>query len=126
MYDCPVCGYNKLRRPADNFQICPSCGTEFGYMDATLSHAQLRQRWLDSGALWHSRRVPPPYQWNGYGQLIRAGLLSYNTSPNPKDYAVIPITEPTRHVVRSGALKSPIENNWCLFGSSRQDVGVAH
>jgi predicted RNA-binding Zn-ribbon protein involved in translation (DUF1610 family) len=40
MYTCPVCGFQGLSEPAYDehyctfFEICPSCGTEFGYDDA--------------------------------------------------------------------------------------------
>jgi hypothetical protein len=69
LYMCPVCGYHGLPDPPSNYEICPSCGTEFGYQDATRSHLELRQRWLDSGAYWHSRVVQKPLGWNASDQL---------------------------------------------------------
>jgi hypothetical protein len=84
MHKCPVCGYDKLRRPfEDEDIICPSCGTEFGYTDATRSHAELRQRWLDAGAHWYSRVTPEPPAWNAYEQLKRAGFINY--APKSED-----------------------------------------
>src|ERR1700722_1795355 len=44
-HNCPVCGYAKLAEPpydktgCASFEICPSCGIEFGYHDASKSHA---------------------------------------------------------------------------------------
>jgi len=63
---CPVCGFDGLNEPAhDNhgcgsFEICPSCGTEFGYDDSKRSHGELRQAWLNSGAKWNGRAATPP------------------------------------------------------------------
>ena len=69
MYTCPVCGFTKLKYPADDYSICPCCATEFGYTDANRSHAELRQQWLDGGMRWHSRRTPQPYDFNPAKQL---------------------------------------------------------
>jgi hypothetical protein len=86
MHKCPVCGYDKLRRPYQEEDIiCPSCGTEFGYTDATRRHAELRQRWRDNGAHWYSQVNPEPVGWNGYKQLLDAGLIEYTvTAPESK------------------------------------------
>ena len=74
MYSCPVCGYPELPVPPSDYEICPSCGTEFEYHDARRSHAQLRGEWIQSGAHWHSRVVSPPLGWNPWIQLIRANF----------------------------------------------------
>ncbi len=72
---CPVCGYAGLEEPAysptqeASFEICPSCGTEFGYQDARTSHKLLRLRWIESGMTWHSSAVPPPPRWDPIVQL---------------------------------------------------------
>lgn len=75
---CPVCGYNDPASPSfgDEWQdeICPSCGTQFGYDDANTSHSDLRQRWIGSGARWWSRN-PAPVHFNGIEQLRQAGLI---------------------------------------------------
>lgn len=73
---CPVCGY-LLSEPACDYNICPSCGTEFEYHDAGRSHAELRQAWIARGAPWSSRHVAPPLNWNPLRQLG----LSYSVSP---------------------------------------------
>lgn len=65
-YECPVCRYPGLEDPPENHEICPSCGTQFGYHDARRSHAELREMWLSQGAKWHSRVVPRPIWWNPY------------------------------------------------------------
>lgn len=74
-YICPVCAYDQLNSPPQDYTICPCCGTEFGYHDFTLSYTELRERWLSSGAIWHSRRILPPVGWTAQKQLARAGLL---------------------------------------------------
>ena len=78
---CPVCGYKGLGEPPRDregnasFEICPSCGTEFGYDDATKSAAQLRREWLGRGAGWWSKAVKPPKNWNPVMQHRGAKLL---------------------------------------------------
>ena len=80
LFICPVCGYNGLEEPAytdgvASFVICPSCGTEFGYDDATTSHAVLRQKWIEYGMRWWLEQFSPPHGWNPVEQLKRAGLI---------------------------------------------------
>lgn len=69
---CPVCGYS-LSEPAADCDICPCCGTQFGYSDSGRSHAQLRDIWVLNGALWWSRTRQRPPAWNPWMQLIAAG-----------------------------------------------------
>jgi len=71
---CPVCGYPDLDEPAyegtsPSFQICPSCGTEFGYDDATVTHEELRAIWIDNGCKWWWQEQPPPASWDPQAQL---------------------------------------------------------
>lgn len=72
-YPCPVCGYG-LSKPATDFTICPSCGVEFGYSDAGISHSELRKEWISFGAPWSSRVEPRPIGWNPWDQLIKTRL----------------------------------------------------
>jgi hypothetical protein len=81
-FTCPVCGYNNLPDPPVDYEICPSCGTEFGYDDFTFSHENLRRKWLTAGAKWHSRRISPPANWNPYQQLLNAGEGYEKTAPD--------------------------------------------
>ena len=72
-YRCPVCKFPELADvPADN-NICPCCGTEFGFDDQRKSHAQLRAEWLTRGGKWYDESTPPPRKWNPYVQLFHAG-----------------------------------------------------
>ena len=75
MNKCPVCGYSGLYEPAysstgkPSFEICASCGTEFGYDDAKNGAETLREKWIAKGMTWHfSHRGPPP-NWNPARQL---------------------------------------------------------
>ena len=93
-YLCPVCAYF-LEYPPRDFNICPSCGVEFGYSDAGRTYEELRNEWLGSGAQWSSKTEPPPPGWNWLVQLYRSGLLQLrvggtdseiqaeNSSPRP-------------------------------------------
>lgn len=71
-YPCPTCGY-PLDGPPEDSDICPSCGTQFGYSDSGRTYAQLRENWIRRGALWHSRVYSTPRGWNPWSQLIQAG-----------------------------------------------------
>lgn len=67
-YICPVCGY-WLDDPPSDFNICPSCGTEFGYHDRNASLESLRAAWLRGGAKWWSTVDPVPLGWDGFTQV---------------------------------------------------------
>src|SRR6266446_4815425 len=45
---CPVCGY-EMDDPPRDYNICPSCGTEFGLHDVNASISELRAAWLQTG-----------------------------------------------------------------------------
>jgi hypothetical protein len=93
MYTCPICGYNKLRHPPQNENICPSCYTEFGYDDATRSHSELRQEWLANGARWEGVNVmPAPYEWQPYEQLKNIGVVR-EPVPEPMDESQVEIVD---------------------------------
>jgi hypothetical protein len=69
---CSVCGYEMEEGPRD-YNICPSCGTEFGLHDVNSTIEDLRQVWLSTGPRWYSVVITPPLGWNPMMQL--AGLL---------------------------------------------------
>jgi hypothetical protein len=68
-YNCTVCGF-LMEHPPTNFNICPSCGTEFGNDDLDWTIGQLRQAWLDNGAQWWSTSKPAPEGWNAVEQVL--------------------------------------------------------
>ena len=74
---CPVCGYSELTEPpwqdgVGSDEICPSCGTHFGYDDVAggdpavrlLEHQRLRERWLSQGCRWSSSSRHQPSDWD--------------------------------------------------------------
>lgn len=75
VFICPVCMYPDLdEAPYDSFgcasyNICPCCGTEFGYDDSSVTHLALRQRWRESGMRWWSVSQSPPQGWSAELQL---------------------------------------------------------
>lgn len=79
-FNCPVCGYDKLDEPAydqhgcASFEICPSCGTEFGYDDSSKEHDRLREEWKRQGMKWWSDSARPPADWDPGAQLRKAGF----------------------------------------------------
>jgi hypothetical protein len=62
---CPVCGYPNLEEPpydqygCPSSEICPCCGTEFGYDDANISHNELRNKWIIKGMKWYVKEKQP-------------------------------------------------------------------
>jgi len=65
---CPVCGYT-MARPIEDYDICPSCGTEFGVSDTNASIEELRSAWLLTGPNWWSESDPRPVSWNPFAQF---------------------------------------------------------
>ena len=77
-YVCPVCGYPNLKEEPRNeatggsYEICPSCGIEFGYDDEAGGDAtrrrdlylRWRNDWIAAGMPWRSRGVEQPLDWN--------------------------------------------------------------
>lgn len=92
MHTCPVCGFGGLMYPPENFTICPSCYTEFGYEDTSMSYEQLTLEWIRKGLPWEAANVvPPPDDWEHakYEQLRSIGFLDYTpalkgTQPQPE------------------------------------------
>lgn len=76
-YRCPVCGWPALElppRPA-SYEICPSCGFEFGVTDDDEgeTYESWRARWVEHGMQWSSRREPAPEGWDPHAQLQSLG-----------------------------------------------------
>ena len=65
---CPVCGF-EMDEPPAHYNICPSCGTEFGVNDVNVGIARLRQNWISRGMLWWSKTDPRPENWSPVIQL---------------------------------------------------------
>jgi hypothetical protein len=81
-YDCPVCGYPELteeprgERTGGSFEICPSCGFQFGASDDDRGYTYLewRSQWVANGMKWASKGSSPPKDWNPKGQLTRVTI----------------------------------------------------
>lgn len=71
---CPVCGY-EMQLPPQRYDICPSCGTEFGVHDENASIPELQMAWLRDGLKWWSQSDPIPENWNPFEQLERVMQL---------------------------------------------------
>ena len=73
---CPVCGYPKLREKprtisgGGSFEICPSCGFQFGVTDDDegYNYAQWRRHWQAKGMHWSGESMEPA-DWNPVAQL---------------------------------------------------------
>ena len=75
-HHCPVCNFPDLTEPprsksgGGSFEICPSCGFQFGVSDddAGITYDQWRERWIKDGAKWSSRQRLPT-GWDAAAQL---------------------------------------------------------
>lgn len=91
IYFCPVCGFGLDFEPwinkSPSDEICPSCGTQFGYDDSkrfkgsqdevAKLYAGLRQRWIAGGMRWSSSKNPfrpEPIPWHPKRQLMNIGI----------------------------------------------------
>ncbi len=78
---CPVCGYPGHEEPprsprtgGGSYEICPSCGFQFGVTDDDkgISYEEWRSRWIEQGMPWSSAGIEsPPPDWDPREQLKR-------------------------------------------------------
>lgn len=81
-YTCPVCGFPDLDDPprspsgGGSYEICPSCGFEFGVTDDDqgFTYEQWRVKWVNAGMPWQGYDMPKPIDWNPVAQLQRLPL----------------------------------------------------
>lgn len=77
MPTCPVCEYPGLEESArspgggGSYEICPSCGFQFGVDDDDkgITYDDWRARWSAKGMTWSSRGIPAPKSWDAKAQL---------------------------------------------------------
>ncbi len=68
---CLVCAYPGLAEPprtksgGGSYEICPSCGYQFGVDDddKEIPHATWRKKWQAAGSKWSSKSIPQPKNW---------------------------------------------------------------
>lgn len=75
LYLCRVCGFDNKNPPwgakgqNPSHAICPCCGTEFGYDDATPAGIKSsRERWFNEGCEWFIDDLKPA-RWNAATQM---------------------------------------------------------
>jgi hypothetical protein len=91
MYICPVCGYEKLSDPPEDFNICDCCGTEFGLDDFEASYEKLRHDWIAEGYHWFDPQSGPPSNWNPIAQLDNL-VYSQNAQVSSKTEPLLAMT----------------------------------
>lgn len=80
-HTCPVCGYPQLSEPpatrsgGGSYEICPSCGFQFGVSDDDQghTHATWRATWKKNGMKWFSQGTAAPANWDPSRQLQLLG-----------------------------------------------------
>ena len=97
---CPVCGYDGLYDPprspttgGGSYEICPSCGFEFGVTDDDLgiSYVDWRRLWIREGMQWQSVGRPQPHHWDPATQLHRLDAGPQPLLSRPEGGAVPPL-----------------------------------
>ena len=88
-YTCPVCGWLHLSRkphdgvPDPSYEICPSCGFEFGVSDDDegITYEEWRADWIGAGnqwikgnMRWFSSGTKEPAGWDPKKQLENIGI----------------------------------------------------
>ncbi len=76
----PVCGFPELelaprgKSGGGSYEICPSCGFQFGVDDDDrgVTPEAWRARWIAAGKPWSSRGIPRPRSWNPEAQLAKS------------------------------------------------------
>ena len=71
LHTCLVCDYPKLteaprtRSGGGSYEICPSCGFQFGVDDDDkgISFEAARAAWIAGGSKWNSKGTPKPKDW---------------------------------------------------------------
>jgi hypothetical protein len=77
-HTCPICGFPELNEPprsrsgGGSYEICPSCGFQFGVTDDDqhITYAEWRERWRAGGMKWSSHQKPPA-GWDPATQLAQ-------------------------------------------------------
>ena len=61
------------RSEGGSFEICPSCGFQFGVSDDDrgFTYDVWRKKWIDGGMVWDKGRSSPPPGWDPIRQLAR-------------------------------------------------------
>jgi hypothetical protein len=64
--NCRVCGYEMPSPPwgedgkTPSWEICPCCGTEFGYKDCQITAIRnMREKWIANGMNWSDPEEKP-------------------------------------------------------------------
>lgn len=86
---CAVCGFAGLEESprsssgGGSFEICASCGFQFGVTDDDrgISYERWRAEWQQKGMPWDSRQSSPPRGWDPVEQLRRIGAFALPNCP---------------------------------------------
>ncbi|MFN0130449.1 MAG: hypothetical protein ACKV19_27620 [Verrucomicrobiales bacterium] len=107
-YICPVCDYPKLSEPprsefgGGSFEICPSCGFQFGVNDDDegISYETWRRRWEAAGMPWTSVALKKLDSWHPVAKHVAPGGAALR---RPGDEPAAPSPSPAAKPASQGA-----------------------
>jgi hypothetical protein len=113
-YPCPVCDYPNLSEPprsefgGGSFEICPSCGFQFGVNDDDegISYETWRRRWEAAGMPWNSLALKQPASWKPVAKHVAPGGAALRR-PGETATAPTPAEEKTPAPAPVAAAKTP-------------------
>jgi len=102
-YLFPVCDYPKLSEPprsefgGGSFEICPSCGFQFGVNDDDegISYETWRRRWEAAGMPWSSVALKQPSFWKPVAKHVAPGGAALRRPGEATPPAPAPAEQPT-------------------------------
>jgi hypothetical protein len=99
-----------MEDPPEDYNICPSCGTEFGVNDVNSTIADLRRVWFASGPRWWSPTDQIPIAWDPVAQLRNLFLAEQQAEISKRPFVVGEF----HSEVYPASLKPPEDVTWQL------------
>ena len=122
-YTCLVCDYPYLSEPprseigGGSFEICPSCGFQFGVNDDDegISYETWRKRWEADGMKWQSFNIKQPANWHpvakgpsiGVRGAVVIARAPESAKPAARENPVEPAAAPAAKPAKSPAKEKP-------------------
>jgi rubredoxin len=122
-HQCPVCGFQKMTHPPNDYYICPCCATEFEADDFETTYEQLRDKWLKDGAKWFSRVTPEPHNWSPYTQLANLDNKTVRVQSTFKPNPINRLYLGSSYRTVKATISYTVDSHWEIVSGG---IGVSH